>query len=56
MSDSAVFKGLKAENLNYDEIDLLVGNHLEELFWLLEGKENRLVNEKEVRAVNTKLG
>ena len=56
MSNSAVFKGLKAEKLNYDKIDLLVSNNLEELFWPLEGKENRLVDDKGVQAVNTKLG
>ena len=46
MSYSAVFKGLQAEN--YDEIDLLVGNYLEELFWPVEAKENRLVDQKGV--------
>ena len=56
VSDSAVFKGLKAENLNYDKIYLLVDNHLEELFWPLKGKKNPLVNKNGVRAVNTKLG
>jgi hypothetical protein len=51
-----VFKGINVDNYDYGEIDLLIGNDMEEYFLPLDGEENRQRDKNGVLALKTQLG
>jgi hypothetical protein len=51
-----VFEGVNVDDYDYGEIDLLIGNNMEEYFLRLDGEENRRRNKNGVLALKTQLG
>jgi hypothetical protein len=51
-----VFEGTNVDDYDYGEINLLIGNDMEEYFLPLDGEENRRRNKNGVLALKTQLG
>ncbi len=51
-----VFKGVNVDDYDYGEVDLLIGNDMEEYFLPLDGEENRQRDKNGVLALKMQLG